>query len=203
MIAGVLCQKKVAVVGVERWFKFDAAASGSPASHQNSGTLANAKLKQLDGNFNHTTTGANTGLSINVTSGSSIIKSENNFALGTNFYVEFYATWVSPSASIRIVESDNGFTIRKAADGKIEVITVLDSGTVIRTALSYDDNVKRKFKVTFISGTVTLYVDNVQVATGTSVITDYILSRSLIMFLIFANANGYYDDLIIHRNVIP
>jgi hypothetical protein len=62
------------------------------------------------------------------------------------------------------------------------------------------DNVKRKFKVTFIAGTVTLYVDNVIVSTGTSVITDYILSRSLIQFLIFASiGSGYYDDLIIHR----
>jgi len=187
--------------GIERWFKFDGQPTGSPPAFANSGYLANAKLNALQGAFSFTSTGANTGLSIAVSGGLPIVQSESNFALGTNFYVEFYATWVSPSASTRIVESDNGFTIRKAANGKIEVITALDSGTVISTALSYDDNVKRKFKVTFISGTVTLYVDNVQVATGTSVITDYILSRSLIQFLIFASiGSGYYDDLIIHRN---
>lgn len=202
MIAGVLCQRKLPAV--ERWFKFEGQPTGNPPAFANSGYLANAKLNVLQGAFSFTSTGANTGLSIAVSGGPPIVQSENNFALGTNFYVEFYATWVSPSASTRIVESDNGFAIRKAADGKIEITTVLDVGAVISTALSYDDNVKRKFKVTFIAGTVTLYVDNVIVGTGTSVITDYILSRSLIQFLIFAPiSSGYYDDLIIHRNVIP
>ena len=49
------------------------------------------------------------------------------------------------------------------------------------------------------AGAVTLYVNDVAVNTATSVITEYLLDRSALLILVFAQI-GYYDDLIIHRN---
>lgn len=176
----------------ELWFKFD-------DNLNNSGTLTDYTVGNYNGDYTFSSSNANSGKSF-VPNNTLIMKfSGANYPLGSNFYVSFYATWPNPSSvDTRIIESTSGFTIRKLTDGKIRVSTELD-GTLFTTSLSYNDGIMRKFKVSFVAGAVTLYVNDVAVNTATSVITEYLLDRSALLILVFAQS-GYYDDLIIQRN---
>ena len=95
--------------------------------------------------------------------------------------------------------TSNGFDLRHQADGKLILSTPVEAN-IFTTTLSYKDDVKRKFKLTFISGAVSLYVDNVLTNTGTTSILDFDVSKSGVQLFIFATPGHHYDDLIIHRN---
>ena len=190
---GVLCQSPPSPA-YEHWFKFD-------GNLLNSGTLAcTAQLGY--GNVSYSSViGVNTGQSVNPNDTIIQLAHPVSYALGTNFYVEFYATFSSAASAINrsIINTDNGFDLRHQADGKLILSTPVEAN-IFTTTLSYKDDVKRKFKLTFISGVVSLYVDNVLTNTGTTSILDFDVSKSLVQLSIFATPGHHYDDLIIHRN---
>ena len=179
--------------GIEHWFKFD-------GNLLNSGTLACTAT--LNGTVSYSSVvGVNTGQSVNPNNTIIQLAHPVSYALGTDFYVEFYATFSSAAIAINrsIINTDNGFDLRHQADGKLILSTPVEAN-IFTTTLSYKDDVKRKFKLTFISGAVSLYVDNVLTNTGTTSILDFDVSRSLVQLFIFATPGHHYDDLIIQRN---
>jgi hypothetical protein len=196
MIAGVLCQKKVAVVGVEHWFKFD-------GNLLNSGSLA-CTATLASGSVSYSSTGANTGQSI--TPAGCQITTTPTYALGSNFYIEFYATWTDDSIFNTVISSINGFNIAKTGYGGGKIRIDVAGETTFTSTLAYADGIKHKFKITFIAGEIKLYVDDDLKDTFTSTVTNYTSGLSSIRLLYGVNngaTSGYYDDLIIHRNVIP
>ena len=177
----------------EHWFKFD-------GNLLNSGTLACTAT--LNGTVSYSSVvGVNTGQSVNPNNTIIQLAHPVSYALGTDFYVEFYATFSSAAIAINrsIINTDNGFDLRHQADGKLILSTPVEAN-IFTTTLSYKDDVKRKFKLTFISGAVSLYVDNVLTNTGTTSILDFDVSKSGVQLFIFATPGHHYDDLIIHRN---
>lgn len=197
MIAGVLCQKKAG--GVERWFKFD----GNLA---NSGSLS-CTATLSSGSVSYSSTGANTGQSI--VPSSCQIQTTPTYALGTNFYIEFYATLPNNGIANPIIGSGGtGLQIGNTSfgGGKIRIVISGDPGGGFDSALPWADNTKHKFKITFISGEIKLYVDDILRDTGSTTVTDFTLAKSTITLFYGTSGgatSGYYDDLIIHRNVIP
>lgn len=178
----------------EHWFKFD-------GNLLNSGTLE-CTAPLASGSVSYSSViGVNTGQSVNPDNTIIQLAHPVSYALGTNFYVEFYATFSSAASAINksIINTNNGFDLRHQADGKLILSTPVEAN-IFTTTLSYKDDVKRKFKLTFISGAVSLYVDNVLTNTGTTSILDFDVSRSLVQLFIFATPGHHYDDLIIHRN---
>ena len=191
MIAGVLCQRKLPPI--ERWFKFD-------GNLLNSGSLP-FTATVTSGSVNYSSSNANTGQSI--IPSNPIITTSPLYALGTSFYVEFYATWTDDGNFNTVISSTtNGINIAKTGYdiGKIRIDVA--GVPVITSAASYADGIKRKFKVSFVSGTVSLYVNDVLTDTGTTATTDFDLNKSDIRLLGGTGGgaqSGYYDDLIIQR----
>lgn len=178
----------------EHWFKFD-------GNLLNSGTLA-CTAPLASGSVSYSSViGVNTGQSVNPDNTIIQLAHPVSYALGTNFYVEFYATFSSAAIAINrsIINTSTGFDLRHQADGKLILSTPVEAN-IFTTTLSYKDDVKRKFKLTFISGAVSLYVDSVLTNTGTTSILDFDVSRSLVQLFIFATPGHHYDDLIIQRN---
>ena len=180
--------------GVEHWFKFD-------GDLNNSGTLA-CTATFNNGSVSYSSViGVNTGQSVNPNNTIIQLHHPVSYALGTDFYVEFYATFSSAASATNrsIINTSNGFDLRHQADGKLILSTPVEAN-IFTTTLSYKDDVKRKFKLNFISGVVSLYVDNVLTNTGTTSILDFDVSKSGVQLFIFATPGHHYDDLIIHRN---
>ena len=180
--------------GIERWFKFD-------GNLLNSGSLPfTATLSS--GSVSYSSTGANTGQSI-VPANCQILTTPT-YALGTNFYIEFYATLTNDGVYNTIIGSGGtGLLIGKTSfgDGKIQVNIYGDPGGGFDSALPWADNTKHKFKITFISGEIKLYVDDILRDTGSTTVTDFTLAKSTIaLFYGVGTSGGYYDDLIIQRN---
>ena len=180
--------------GIERWFKFD-------GNLLNSGSLPfTATL--ASGSVSYSSTGANTGQSI--APNNAFITTSPNYALGTNFYIEFYATLVNDGVYNTIIGSGyTGLLIGKTSfgDGKIQVNIYGDPGGGFDSALPWADGTKHKFKITFISGEIKLYVDDILRDTGSTTVTDFTLAKSTIaLFYGVGTSGGYYDDLIIQRN---
>jgi len=179
--------------GIERWFKFD-------GNLLNSGSLA-CTATLLSGSVSYSSSNANTGQSI--VPADCQIDTAPIYALGSNFYIEFYATWTDDSIFNTVISSINGFNIAKTGygGGKIRIDVV--GGGVFTSALAYANGVKHKFKITFISGEIKLYVDDDLKDTFTSIVTNYTFGLSSIRLLYGVGngaKSGYYDDLIIHRN---
>lgn len=180
-------------LGIERWFKFD-------GDLVNSGTLP-CTASLTGGSVTYTTTNANTGQAIVPTS--PIITTTPLYALGANFYVEFYATWTDDGLFNTVVSStSNGFNIAKTAflTGRLQV----QVGGVerLRSVVGYADGIKRKFKITFIAGEIALYVNDVLTSVGGTPLTNFTSSESTLLLLNGTGGgaqSGQYDDLIIHR----
>ena len=190
MISGALCQRKAA--GIERWFKFD-------GNLLNSGSLA-CTATLVSGSVSYSSSNANTGQSI--APSVPTITTSPVYALGTNFYVEFYATWMNDGIFNTLISAQNGINIAKSSweGGKIQV--QVNGSERLRSAVAYADGVRRKYKITFIAGVISLYVNDVLTDTGTTTITDFTSAVSDIKLFngIGGGAkSGYYDDLIIHR----
>ena len=180
--------------GIERWFKFD-------GNLLNSGSLA-CTATLVSGSVSYSSSNANTGQSI--TPNSPNITTSPIYALGANFYVEFYATWTDDGIFNTVISSTtNGFDISKTSwlGGRIQV--QVGGSERLRSVAGYADGVKRKFTITFISGVISLYVNDVLTDTGTTTVTNFDINKSDIRLLggIGGGAqSGYYDDLIIQRN---
>jgi hypothetical protein len=191
MIAGVLCQRKPPPI--ERWFKFD-------GNLLNSGSLP-FTAAITSGSVSYSSSNANTGQS--VIPSDPIITTSPLYALGTDFYVEFYATWTDDSIFNTVISSTtNGINIAKTGydGGKIRIDVA--GVPVITSIAAYGDGTKRKFKVSFVAGAVSLYVDDVLTDTGTTATTDFDINKSDIRLLGGTGGgaqSGYYDDLIIQR----
>ena len=181
--------------GIERWFKFD-------GNLLNSGSLA-CTATLVSGSVNYSSSNANTGQSIVPVSPPTITTSPL-YALGTNFYVEFYATWTDDGIFNTVISSTtNGFDISKTSwlGGRIQV--QVGGSERLRSVAGYADGVRRKYKITFIAGSISLYVNDVLTDTGTTTVTNFDINKSDIRLLggIGGGAqSGYYDDLIIQRN---
>lgn len=192
MITGVLCQRKLPPF--ERWFKFD-------GNLLNSGSLA-CTATLVSGSISYSSSNANAGQSI-VPSGAQITTTPT-YALGTNFYIEFYATLVNDGVYNTIIgSSGTGLQIGKTSfgGGKIQINIYGNVGGGFDSALPWADGTKHKFKITFISGVIKLYVDDVLRDTGATSVTDFTTAKSQInLFYGVGSSGGYYDDLIIHRN---
>lgn len=177
----------------ERWFKFD-------DNLNNSGTLSfTASLNS--GSVSYSTSNANTGKSLVPASPS--ISTTPLYALGTNFYVQFYAAWANDGIFNTVISSPNGINIAKTSfsGGRLQV--QVDGSVRLQSAIAYADGVKRKYKITFIAGAISLYVDDILTDTGTTTRTDFTTAYSnLLLFNGVGGGaqSGYYDDLIIHRN---
>jgi hypothetical protein len=189
---GILCQRKA--LGIERWFKFD-------GNLNNSGSLATT-ANVLSGSINYSSTGADTGLSANPISSVNVALVPT-YALGTNFYIEFYATLTNDGNYNTIIgSSGTGLQIGKTSfgGGKIQVNIYGNPGGGFDSSSPWADDTKHKFKITFISGVITLYVDDILRDTGATNVTDFTMIHSQInLFYGVGVAGGYYDDLIIHR----
>ena len=183
--------------GIERWFKFD-------GNLLNSGSLP-CTATLTSGSVSYSSSNANTGQSI-VPSGARITTTPT-YALGTDFYVEFYATLTDNGIYNTIIgSSGTGILIGKTSfgGGKIQVNVYGDPDGGFDSALPWADGLRHKFKITFISGEIKLYVDDILRDTGTTNITNFLYEKSYIeLFYGVGTSGGYYDDLIIHRNVIP
>ena len=103
MISGALCQRKAA--GIERWFKFD-------GNLLNSGSLA-CTATLVSGSVSYSSSNANTGQSI--APSEPTITTSPLYALGTNFYVEFYATWMNDGIFNTLISAQNGINIAKSS----------------------------------------------------------------------------------------
>lgn len=189
---GVLCQKKVA--GGRCWFKFD-------GNLDNSGSLS-CTATLVGGSVSYSSTGANTGQSI-VPVSPPLITTSPLYALGTDFYVEFYATWTDDGNFNTVISSTtNGINIAKTGHSSGKIRIDVAGVPVITSAASYADGIKRKFKVSFVAGAVSLYVDDVLTDTGTTATTDFDINKSDIRLFYGTGGgaqSGYYDDLIIQR----
>ena len=180
--------------GIERWFKFD-------GNLLNSGSLP-CTATLVSGSVSYSSSNANTGQSI--VPSNPLITTTPLYALGTNFYVEFYATWTDDGIFNTVISSTtNGFDISKTSwlGGRIQV--QVGGSERLRSVAGYADGVKRKFTITFISGVISLYVNDVLTDTGTTTVTNFDISKSdLILFNGISGGaqSGYYDDLIIQRN---
>jgi len=180
--------------GIERWFKFD-------GNLLNSGSLpCTATLN--GGSVSYSSSNANTGQSI-VPAAAQILTTPT-YALGTNFYIEFYATLTNNGIYNTIIGSSlTGILIGKTSygGGKIQVNVYGNPDGGFDSALPWADGLRHKFKITFISGAVSLYVDDILRDTGTTSITDFTMEKSqIVLFYAVGTSGGYYDDLIIHRN---
>ena len=180
--------------GIERWFKFD-------GNLLNSGSLpCTATLNS--GSVSYSSSNANTGQSI-VPANCQILTTPT-YALGTNFYIEFYATLTNDGVYNTIIGSGGtGLLIGKTSfgGGKIQVVVYGNPGGGFDSALPWADNTKHKFKITFISGEIKLYVDDILRDTGSTTVTDFTHAKSTItLFYGVGTSGGYYDDLIIQRN---
>lgn len=180
--------------GIERWFKFD-------GNLLNSGSLPFTATLTM-GSVNYSSSNANTGQSI--IPSNPIITTSPLYALGTDFYVEFYATWTDDSIFNTVISSTtNGINIAKTGHSSGKIRIDVAGVPVITSAASYADGTKRKFKVSFVAGAVSLYVDDVLTDTGTTATTDFDINKSDIRLLGGTGGgaqSGYYDDLIIQRN---
>ena len=179
--------------GIERWFKFD-------GNLLNSGSLA-CTAGVSGGSVSYSTLNANTGQSL--VPNNPIITLIPTYPLGADFYVEYTATLINDGHFDTVVSSQNGINIAKTGfeGGKIQV--QVDGSERLRSAIAYADGIKRKYKVTFIAGAISLYVDDVLTDTGTTPITNFDVNRSFtyLFYGIGGGAiGGYYDDLIIQRN---
>ena len=180
--------------GIGRWFKFD-------GSLLNGWSLPCA-ASLIGGSVSYSSSNANTGQSI--TPNSPNITTSPVYALGANFYVEFYATWTDDGIFNTVISSTtNGFDISKTSwlGGRIQV--QVGGSEKLRSVAGYADGVKRKFTITFISGVISLYVNDVLTDTGTTTVTNFDINKSDIRLFngIGGGAqSGYYDDLIIQRN---
>ncbi len=190
---GVLCQSPPSPP-FERWFKFD-------GNLLNSGSLE-CTATLTSGSVSYSSSNANTGQSI-VPSGARITTTPR-YALGTDFYIEFYATLTDDGIYNTIIGSSlTGILIGKTSfgGGKIQVNVYGDLGGGFDSALPWADGLKHKFKITFISGEIKLYVDDILRDTGTTTITNFLYAKSeIVLFYAVGTSGGYYDDLIIHRN---
>ena len=179
--------------GIERWFKFD-------GNLLNSGSLP-FTATVTSGSVSYSSSNANTGQSI--VPSNPLITTSPVYALGANFYVEFYATWTDDGIFNTVISSTtNGFDISKTSwlGGRIQV--QVGGSERLRSVAGYADGVKRKFTITFISGVISLYVNDVLTDTGTTTVTNFDINKSVIRLLggIGGGAqSGYYDDLIIQR----
>lgn len=191
MIAGVLCQRKLPPI--ERWFKFD-------GNLLNSGSLP-FTATVTSGSVNYSSSNANTGQSI-VPAAAQIFTTPT-YALGTDFYIEFYATLTDDGIYNTIIgSSGTGILIGKTSfgGGKIQVNVYGNPGGGFDSALPWADGLRHKFKITFISGEIKLYVDDILRDTGTTNITNFLYAKSqIVLFYGVGTSGGYYDDLIIQR----
>jgi hypothetical protein len=102
-----------------------------------------------------------------------------------------------------ISSTTNGINIAKTSysGGKIRVD--IAGVPALTSASAYADGIKRKFRVSFVAGAISLYVDDVLTDTGTTATTDFDINKSDIRILGGTGGgaqSGHYDDLIIHRN---
>lgn len=180
--------------GIERWFKFD-------GNLLNSGSLP-CTATLTGGSVSYSSSNANTGQSI-VPAAAQILTTPT-YALGTDFYIEFYATLTNNGIYNTIIGSSlTGILIGKTghSNGKIQVNVYGDPSGGFDSALPWADGLRHKFKITFISGAVSLYVDDILRDTGTTNITNFLYEKSqIVLFYGVGTSGGYYDDLIIHRN---
>lgn len=188
---GVLSQRKS--LPYERHFKFD-------GNLINSGNLS-CTASLITGSVSYSPSNANTGQSI-VPVAAQILTTPT-YALGTDFYIEFYATLTNDGVYNTIIGSGGtGLLIGKTSfsGGKIQVNIYGDPGGGFDSALPWADGTKHKFKITFNSGVIGLYVDGVLRDTGSTTVTDFTLAKSVItLFYGVGTSGGYYDDLIIQR----
>ena len=159
--------------GNVQWFKFD-------GNLLNSGSLPCAATL-VSGSVSYSSSNANTCQSI--TPNNPYITTSPVYALGANFYVEFYATWTDDGFFNNVISAPNGINIAKSSweGGKIQV--QVNSAERLRSAVAYADGVKRKFTITFISGVISLYVNDVLTDTGTTTVTNFDINKSDIMLL--------------------
>lgn len=181
---------------IERWFRFDDDLS-------NSGNLATtATLDFGSVTYSNTITNYAPSTSIGkslLANGTQSITLSPTVTLGADFYVQFYAAWPNDSNFNTVINSASGFNISKNASGNFYADFVTGGG--LTSAATYKDGVKRKFKLTFKAGVLQLYVNDVLTDTSTSVMTSVPFGViSLFYGTGGAATNGYYDDLIIHRN---
>ena len=181
--------------GIERWFKFD-------GNLLNSGSLP-CTASILFGNVVYSSSNANTGQSV-IPENNCNIALTPTYALGTDFYIEFYATLTDDGIYNTIIgSSGTGILIGKTSfgGGKIQVNVYGNPGGGFDSALPWADGLRHKFKITFISGEIKLYVDDILRDTGTTNITNFLYAKSeIVLFYGAGTSGGYYDDLIIHRN---
>ena len=181
---------------IERWFRFDDDLS-------NSGNLATTATLDF-GSVTYSNAITNYAPSISagkslLANGTQIITLSPTVTLGADFYVQFYAAWPNDSNFNTVINSASGFNISKNASGNFYADFVTGGG--LTSAATYKDGVKRKFKLTFKAGVLQLYVNDVLTDTSTSVMTSVPFGViSLFYGTGGAATNGYYDDLIIHRN---
>lgn len=179
----------------ERWFKFD-------GDLNNSGTLS-CTATLSSGSVSYSSTGANTGLAI--LPNNAQIDISPTYALGSDFYVEFYATLFNDGVYNTIIgsPSNTGLQIGKTSfgGGKIQVNIYGDVGAGFDSDEAWADGTRHKFKITFIAGVIKLYVDGILKKTGATTITNFLTAKSGIkLFNSVGVSGGYYDDLIIQRN---
>ena len=190
---GVLCQSPPSPP-FERWFKFD-------GNLLNSGSLA-CTATLVRGSVSYSSSNANTGTSIVPVDAR--ITTTPTYAFGTDFYIEFYATLTDTGIYNMIIGSmGTGILIGKTSygGGKIQVNVYGNPDGGFDSALPWADGLRHKFKITFISGEIKLYVDDILRDTGTTNITNFLYAKSqIVLFYGVGTSGGYYDDLIIHRN---
>jgi hypothetical protein len=177
----------------ERWFRFN-------DNLDNSGTLA-CTASLVTGSVSYSTLNANTGKSI--VPAACQIQTTPTVALGANFFVQFYATWTDDSIFNTVISSVGGFNIAKTGYGGGKIRIDITGDSVFTSTNAYADGIMRKFKITFITGEIKLYVDNVLADTFTSTVTTYGVGISELKLLYGVGngaQSGYYDDLAIHRN---
>lgn len=181
---------------IERWFRFDNNLS-------NSGDLATTATLDF-GSVTYSNAITNYAPSTSdgkslLANGTQSITLSPTVTLGADFYVQFYAAWPNDSNFNTVINSADGFNIAKNEAGNFYVS--FETGGGLTSAATYKDGVKRKFKLTFNSGVLQLYVDDVLTDTSTSVMTSV---PSGVISLFYGTGgsatSGYYDDLIIHRN---